>query len=185
MCFDPATVSVLDPIGRPRVDPSTLTRAPRPTRDMVGARVTIVDNRMNGMDVLTRELVRILAAEFRASVRHAEMPHFPPIHSFTSEAVTDLFGGADLVLVGLGNCGSCTTWDARVAAIAMAHAPVLQIVTEPFLPLALSATRTTGFADPPLAVLPGPDVTQWTEGPALEAAARRVLAAIAPNAVAT
>ena len=178
MCSEPGFINVLDPIGRPASDRAELKAAPRLPSDLRGTRVAIIDNRINGMSVLAERLAGILGAA-GAEVVHAPIPQFPPIESFTPKVLDSLLGPVDLVIIGLGNCGSCTTWDARFGGVVMARCPAVQVVTKPFVPLAEAAARNAGYRDVPTAVLPGPDVSDWGDAGVADAMARLVVDAIA------
>jgi hypothetical protein len=63
-------------------------------------------------------------------------------------------GAVDLALLGLGNCGACTTWECSLSARLRESVPTLDIVTEPFAALARTAFRAQGLPQQPVVVLP-------------------------------
>jgi hypothetical protein len=63
----------------------------------------------------------------------------------------------DVVVSGLGNCGSCTCWTVRDAAAGLnAGRPTVAVVTEAFVPLATALAANEGSPGLRLLVLPYP-----------------------------
>jgi len=66
----------------------------------------------------------------------------------TEEELALLQEGADLALVAIGDCGSCTSYTIRdMVNLERIGIPTVAVVTEPFLPLARGYAATLGLAE--------------------------------------
>jgi hypothetical protein len=81
----------------------------------------------------------------------------------TEEERAELTKRADLVITGVGSCGSCTTRTVHDAMQCdMEGTPATAIVTEMFLPIARGVMDALGHPDYPIIVVPHP---VWTRSP--------------------
>jgi hypothetical protein len=151
MCKIDGSELVLDPTGQPAEIVPASGAGTRVVGGLGGKRIGIVDNRMTGMRPLAGAIERALVAEFEvASVDHWEVPHsIAP----DPEVLATIAESCDAAILGLGNCGACTTWECRVSAELRRRIPTLDVVTEPFVGVARAAFRGLGLPDQPLAVL--------------------------------
>jgi hypothetical protein len=177
MCNEPDMIPVLDPFGRSAIDPSTLLSAPR-ARAFPRMRLVIIDNQITGMAQLAAAITANMSEALSAVCRHVRVAHFPAIDSYTDEALAEMLTDADMVVVGLGNCGSCTTWNCRLGGLLMRRVPTLQVVAVPFEGLAKAASRSAGYHDVPLAVLPESNVSDLSDAAGAAAAAAIVVATL-------
>src|ERR1700733_12297222 len=137
MCEKAGAQLVLDPRGveaEPAVAPGSGQRIEGTLR---GKRVGIIDNLLAGM----RDLGDALAVELEevhqvCAVRRWTVPQstVPPLG--TIAAISD---EVDVAVIGLGNCGGCTTWTCAFSAQLREAVPTLDVVTKPFESLARRA----------------------------------------------
>lgn len=151
MCEVPGQQLVLDPIGEAVEPPLAAGAGTRVAGDLRAKRVAIVDNRMAGM--------RDLAAALEADLRRYEVgrtQYWAVPHSIRPgpDVLARIARESDVAIIGLGNCGACTTWECRLSAELRASIPTLDVVTEPFEGVARAGFRRLGLPDQPLVVLP-------------------------------
>jgi hypothetical protein len=152
MCEVDGYQLVLDPMG----EPAEITLSPGAGMRARGAlgdlRIGIVDNRMTGMRSLATAIEHALSSDFGvATITHWEVPHsIQP----DQEVLADIVQRADVAILGLGNCGACTTWECKLSAELRRCIPTLDVVTVPFEQVALASFRGHGLPDQPLVVLP-------------------------------
>jgi hypothetical protein len=151
MCEQHDLQLVLDPCGslaEPFVAPNSGVRVEGNLR---GKRVGIIDNLLAGMsaigDALESELVDHydVAGVARWTVPQSTAP--------TRETVVVATNNVDCMVIGLGNCGACTTWGCRFSAELRKVIPTLDVVTAPFELLARNSFRGHGLPEQPIVVL--------------------------------
>ena len=130
------------------------TRAiPKPTADVAGKTIAVLNNGWRSMDVLSEWLEEQLRRRGAVAVLHEAVPI---AGAPERELLEDLAGRADAAFVGLANCGSCTAWTSRdLLDLHELGLPGMLLITERFLTLARSVARGRGFGEMPEVVLPG------------------------------
>jgi hypothetical protein len=151
MCEIDGFQLVIDPIG----ELAEIVPAPgagmRLPGGLADSRIGVVDNRMTGMRPLAAAIERALVVDFDvARVDYWEVPHSIAPDPAVMRAIVE---GCDAAIIGLGNCGACTTWECRVSAELRRSIPTIDVVTEPFEPVARAGFRGLGLAFQPLVVL--------------------------------
>jgi hypothetical protein len=162
MCQVDGFQLVLDPVAQPAEVAPAHGAGRRVEGTMRGKQVGIVDNRMTGMSALADALTRVLVDAYGVKRVHYWMVP----HSITPDpsTLTTIAQTVDVAVLGLGNCGACTTWECAVSASLREAIPTLDVVTEPFEEVARTAFRGHGLPEQPLAVLPpGADHAAPTE----------------------
>jgi hypothetical protein len=110
--------------------------------------ILLVDNLIGGMRDIARELKAQLSAMVpERSVQIRRLPHSQP---FVGPEIQELSLSAGSVLIGLGNCGACTTWLCDLADIIAHYTPVTVLATEQFRQLAASRLTALGQANLPI-----------------------------------
>lgn len=102
--------AILDPTGRAPASPTTQAAAPRAARrrDLAGARVGLLENTKQNAALLLEEVGRLLVAEHGAAgvvlMRTKRAFALPA----PDELVAEYAGACDVVVTGVGDCGSCS-----------------------------------------------------------------------------
>jgi hypothetical protein len=119
------------------------------------ARLVLIENgKMNA-----REVLELVAEGIKAiiPITHVEVvskPSSRPLDPAIARAVAER---ADLVLAGVGDCGSCSSSSLHDAVTMERHGvPSAVIITEPFQGLVTQFATTYGAAGYPLTVIPHP-----------------------------
>lgn len=119
------------------------------------ARLVLIENgKMNA-----RELLELVAACIRArlpieQVEIVSKPSSRPLDPDTARAVA---ARADLVVAGVGDCGSCSSSSLHDAVTMERHGvPAAVIITEPFQGYVTQFAATYGAPGYPLTVIPHP-----------------------------
>lgn len=139
---------VLDPTGRAtaaaRATDSTL--APRPAQ-LAGLRVGLLENTKHNAALLLEELAAHLTGEHGAevSLRRTKTAFALPL---PDDLRAELVAGCDVVLVGVGDCGSCSA-SAVADGIALERAgvPTAVICSDAFTVTASSMAAVQGDPD--------------------------------------
>jgi hypothetical protein len=129
--------------------------APRP-RSLAGLRIGVLDNsKANARQILVTVGAEI-AAKTGAIVSHAVCK--PTASRPCPEPMfEEMLVKADVIVMGVGDCGSCTTWSVHdMAAFEDAGRPVSLIVTDVFKDMATAVAESLGYHDAPLAVTSHP-----------------------------
>jgi hypothetical protein len=164
-------VLVHSPTGVVRPERQRAHAWPEPPATARRRGAVLVDNLIPGMTELAEALRTGWRTAVGGPVRVTRVPHSRP----TDAALRDRLARSGLALVGLGNCGACTTWLAELAADLVVRMPVAVVVTDRFA--AVARARLAALGEPELPVVAVPDETP--------AAAPPRLAEIAAAAVAT
>jgi hypothetical protein len=113
--------------------------------------VLLVDNLIGGMRDIARELKDQLSAI--APERSIHIRRLPHSQLFESPEIEELSLSAGSVLIGLGNCGACTTWLCDLADLIADYTPVAVLATEQFRELAVSRLSALGQASLPIVTI--------------------------------
>jgi hypothetical protein len=103
--------AILDPTGRTSAAATAAAPqgAPRAARrpDLTGARVGLLENTKQNAGLLLDELGRLLVAEHGAAVvlRRTKQAFALPV---SDDLVAEFAGSCDVVVTGVGDCGSCS-----------------------------------------------------------------------------
>jgi hypothetical protein len=143
--------TILDPTGRGSAAPAPAAQgAPRAARrpDLVGARVGLLENTKQNADLMLTELGKLLVAEHGA----AEVSLFRTKQAFAlpapAELVAEFVDACDVVITGVGDCGSCS-------ASAVADGVVFEAAGLPAAVICSDAFVTTADAMAELRGAPG------------------------------
>ncbi|MCO1656121.1 UGSC family (seleno)protein [Pseudonocardia humida] len=141
--------AILDPTGRAPV-PRETTGAPRAARrpDLTGARIGLLENTKHNADLLLDELGARLVAEHGAAevvLRRTKRAFALPA---PDELVAEFVDGCDVVITGVGDCGSCS-------ASAVADGVVFEAAGLPAAVICSDAFVTTADAMAELRGAPG------------------------------
>jgi hypothetical protein len=151
MCEVSGYELVLDPVGEQIEPPASPGSGMRVEGSLQGKKIAIVDNRMDGMRELARALEAKLGSYDVRDVRYWMVPHSIAPAPDVIEEISSKF---DAAVIGLGNCGACTTWECQLSATLRGSIPTLDVVTEPFVHIAKASFRGHGLPTQPLVVLP-------------------------------
>lgn len=141
--------AILDPTGGTPVRRAT-AGAPRAARrpDLTGARVGLLENTKHNADRMLDEIAALLVAEHGA----AEVVLRRTKHAFAlpapDELVAEFVDGCDVVITGVGDCGSCS-------ASAVADGVVFEAAGLPAAVICSDAFATTADAMAELRGAPG------------------------------
>jgi len=111
----------------------------------------IVDNLIPGMTAIADAILRQWPRRLDSPALVRRVPHSRP----TDDAVRDDIADHGVVLLGLGNCGACTTWLSELGADLVVRIPTAVVVTERFA--AIAEARLAALGEPTLPVLVVPD----------------------------
>jgi hypothetical protein len=102
--------AILDPTGRAPAPAATSEAAPRAARrpDLAGARVGVLENTKQNAALLLQEVANLLVAEHGAAgvvlMRTKQAFALPA----SDELVAEYAAACDVVITGVGDCGSCS-----------------------------------------------------------------------------
>jgi hypothetical protein len=141
--------AILDPTGR-RPVPRGTAGAPRAARrrDLTGARIGLLENTKHNADLLLDEIGSLLVAEHGAAgvvLRRTKQAFALPA---PDELVAEFVAGCDVVVTGVGDCGSCS-------ASAVADGVVFEAAGLPAAVICSDAFVTTADAMAELRGAPG------------------------------
>lgn len=144
---------VLDPTGLTTLRPTSTSRAPRPA-DLAGARVGLLENTKHNAALLLDEIAALLERD-RGAVTVLRRTKTAFALPMPQEQLDELVRECDVVLVGVGDCGSCSA--AAVAdgiALERAGVPAAVICSDAFITTASAMAQVQG--DPDYAYLTTP-----------------------------
>lgn len=130
--------AIIDPTVRPAQGPAVVPRdAPRP-ESLDGLRVALLGNTKRNADVILDAVGAELAERYRLAglVRLTKTQFAMPL---PDELVEELVREADVVVIGVGDCGSCS-------ASAVADGITMEIAGMPAAVIATEAFETTSRA---------------------------------------
>lgn len=119
-------------------------------RDAVHRGALFVDNLIPGMAEIAATWATHWRSEYRDGAEVVEVPHSRPV----DESLLSEISRSGVALVGLGNCGACTTWLSELAAELSECMPAAVVVTERFEPAAHARLRALGEPTLPVVALP-------------------------------
>jgi hypothetical protein len=141
--------AILDPTGRvPATAPTAGAPRARRRRDLVGARVGLLENTKQNAALLISEVGKLLVAEHGAAsvtlmrTKQAFALPAPP------ELVAEYAQACDVVITGVGDCGSCS-------ASAVADGVLFEVAGLPAAVICSDAFTTTADAMAELRGAPG------------------------------
>lgn len=147
-----STVQVLSPVGSTWTPPKK--RPPRPTA-LAGLRPGILENSKANAQLLMEAMVELLGTAHGlapVTIGHKGVT-LPP----SSKTVAMLKESCDFVLVGTGDCGSCTAYTVRAAVILEeAGLPTVGVGTEIFAEQFHREAAQLGMADIPFVAVEHP-----------------------------
>jgi hypothetical protein len=135
--------SIIDPTIGPADGPGPFSLAARPD-SLSGLRIGLLANTKRNAEEFLNEVGRILTEEYGASAVLARKK--PDITSTAPEPILDdLRTGSDVVVVGVGDCGSCSA--SAVAdgiVLEQAGVPAVVVATDAFAASADAMARVRG-----------------------------------------
>jgi hypothetical protein len=133
--------------------------APR-LKSLEGSYVALLDNNKPGADIILERLGVLLQERGVKTVRRWQKS----LPSGPSPYVQEAAEVADVVISGLGDCGSCSSWSLRDAAEAeLLGRPTVTLVSEPFSQLVRLEAQALGVAELPIFTVPHPVATRTEE----------------------
>jgi hypothetical protein len=150
------TLQICDPTAPVPVQSSTETS---PVTRLTGARVAVVNNGWMSMSRIAKLLAERLPADY--AVASVQVYVVEPNGGATEAVLQKIEKDADLAVVGLANCGGCTSWSVQNQVELMRRGVYsVLLVTERYKKLAEVIRRGRGMSDAPFVVLP---ITEETE----------------------
>ncbi len=147
------SVKIYEPCGATGSSPRSITS---PFDTLAGKRIGVLDNGTPNALLLLEEMAQQLAGRVGGTVslvvskRTAAEPADP-------EIIGRLGRGADLVLTGSADCGSCTSWSIHdVDQLERIGIRAIGVTTTAFEQLSRQVARTLGLPDARIAVVPHP-----------------------------
>ena len=98
---------ILDPTGRTTTRIGATAQAPR-RADLTGVRLGLLENTKHNAALLLDELAALLQAEHGASTQVLRRTKTAFALPLPEETLTELVRESDVVLTGVGDCGSCS-----------------------------------------------------------------------------
>lgn len=140
--------------------PALASGAPGPLAQLRGARVAVVSNGWMSMSLISAQLAARLPAEY--GVGSVQIHVVEPNGGATEAVLARITKEADVAIVGLANCGGCTSWSVQNQLELMKRGVYsVLLVTERFNKLAEVIRRGRGIADAPFVVLPETEITEY------------------------
>jgi hypothetical protein len=128
--------AILDPTGSVtnRAATATAPRAARPA-SLNGARVGLLINTKQNARPFLEEVGRLLEEKYDVTITQRTKVNFAVPEP--DEVIKELVAGSDVVITGVGDCGSCSAAAAADGVVLeAAGVPVAAIITESFIPTA-------------------------------------------------
>jgi hypothetical protein len=128
--------AILDPTGSvtSKVATATAPRARRPV-SLNGARVGLLINTKQNARPFLEEVGRLLTEKYDVTLTERTKVNFAVPEP--DEVIKELVAGSDVVITGVGDCGSCSAAAAADGVVLeAAGVPVAAIITESFIPTA-------------------------------------------------
>jgi len=166
-----STIQICNPTAPP---PPHGQASPGPIAQLAGARVAVINNGWMSMSLISERLAERLPADY--GVSSVRVHRVEPNGGATDAVLESIATEADVAIVGLANCGGCTSWSVQnqVALMKRGVYSVL-LVTERYQTLAEFVRRGRGMADAPCVVLPITESTEYGEHAMMEAIADTAL----------
>jgi hypothetical protein len=128
--------AILDPTGSvtSKVATATAPRASRPV-SLTGARVGLLINTKQNARPFLEEVGRLLTEKYDVTLTERTKVNFAVPEP--DEVIKELVADSDVVITGVGDCGSCSAAAAADGVVLeAAGVPVAAIITESFIPTA-------------------------------------------------
>ena len=128
--------AILDPTGSvtPVAAKAAAPRAHRPA-SLKGARVGLLINTKQNARPFLEEVGRLLTEKYDVTLTERTKVNFAVPEP--DEVIKELVAGSDVVITGVGDCGSCSAAAAADGVVLeAAGVPVAAIITESFIPTA-------------------------------------------------
>lgn len=128
--------AILDPTGsvKNKVAAAAAPRARRPV-SLNGARVGLLINTKQNARPFLEEVGRLLTEKYDVTLTERTKVNFAVPEP--DEVIKELVAGSDVVITGVGDCGSCSAAAAADGVVLeAAGVPVAAIITESFIPTA-------------------------------------------------
>src|SRR5215469_16227037 len=128
--------AILDPTGsvKSKVATATAPRARRPV-SLNGARVGLLINTKQNARPFLEEVGRLLTEKYDVTLTERTKVNFAVPEP--DEVIKELVADSDVVITGVGDCGSCSAAAAADGVVLeAAGVPVAAIITESFIPTA-------------------------------------------------
>ncbi len=138
---------ILDPTGQTAARIGATARAPR-RPDLTGVRLGLLENTKHNAALLLDELATLLQAEHGASTEVLRRTKTAFALPLPEESLAELVRECDVVLVGVGDCGSCSA-SAVADGIALERAgvPAAVICSDAFTRTASGMAEVQGAPD--------------------------------------
>ena len=133
----------------------TRVRAPR-AEGLEGRTVGLLDNNKPGANVILQRLADVLCERGAARVEswRKSLPSGP--NPYVAVAARE----ADIIISGVGDCGSCSSWSLRDAfEVELLGRPTVTLVSEPFEQLVHLEASSLGLPDLSIFTVPHPMAT--------------------------
>lgn len=147
-------ITVLSPAPARVLDRRTSAERPK---ELTGLTVGLLDNNKPGASVILKHLGELLRQRGAAEVHYwrKALPSGP------SPYVNEAAKSADIVISGVGDCGSCSSWSLRDALeVEWQGRPTATIVSEPFSQVVRMEADALGVADVPIFAVEHPVATR-------------------------
>ncbi len=133
-----------------------------------GATIGLLDNNKPGAEVILKRLAELLRERGAGEVVYWRKS----LASGPSPYVKEAAARCDLVISGLGDCGSCSSYALRDALdVELLGRPTVTLVSEPFKKLVHFEAEALGIPDIPILTVPHPVATRtdaelekWADG---------------------
>jgi hypothetical protein len=128
--------AILDPTGsvKSKAGPAAAPRARRPA-SLNGARVGLLINTKQNARPFLEEVGRLLTEKYDVTLTERTKVNFAVPEP--DEVIKELVADSDVVITGVGDCGSCSAAAAADGVVLeTAGVPVAAIITESFIPTA-------------------------------------------------
>ena len=165
------TIQICDPTAPVSAHASG---APSRLTQLRGARVAIVNNGWMSMSLISARFAERLPAEY--GVGSVRVHVVEPNGGATEAVLAAIAKEADVAIVGLANCGGCTSWSVQNQIDLMRRGVYsVLLVTERYKKLAEVIRRGRGITDAPFVVLPVTESTEYGDSAMMEDIAEDVV----------
>ena len=154
--------------------PAQSSAGPAPATQLTGARVAVINNGWMSMTRIAKLLAERLPADY--GVASVQVYVVEPNGGATQEVLRAVAEDADVAIVGLANCGGCTSWSVQNQVDLMRRGVYsVLLVTERYKKLAEVIRRGRGLSEAPFVVLPITEETEYGNELTMDEIAARAL----------
>lgn len=147
---------------------------PGPITELIGARVAVINNGWMSMSLISERLAERLPTDY--GVGSVRVYRVEPNGGATESVLESIAKEADVAIVGLANCGGCTSWSVQNQIELMRRGVYsVLLVTERYKKLAEVIRRGRGMTDAPFVVLPITESTEYGNQDMMETIADEAL----------